>query len=117
MHAGPIDQYGWVEWRMLPSTLTERDVAAVEREFGIEFPPLFRAFLLARFHLFGQVASRKYDQGIFMPDLPANRPLAPLRDLLAAWAVLINAQYIPIRRMGRRLEPNVFRHRSPCSGP
>src|SRR5262249_54711272 len=52
MQVGEVNGDGWVEWRMLPSTLSEPDVAKLEEEFAIRFPPLFRAYLLARFHLF-----------------------------------------------------------------
>ena len=61
MQVGPIDAEGWVEWSVLPSTLTEADVAELENNFGIHLPPLFRAYLLARFHMFDQVSSRRHE--------------------------------------------------------
>src|SRR5687768_3697969 len=82
MQAGPIDAYGWVEWKVLPSALAEEDVSVVEDEFGVSFPPVFRAYLLARFHLFDQVHSGKYDQLIFMTDVPSGRRLRNLRELI-----------------------------------
>ena len=68
MQVGEVYADGWVEWRVLPSTLNEADVTDVENEFGVQFPPLFTAYLLARFHLFDQVRSRRYDQQILMTD-------------------------------------------------
>ena len=108
MQAGAVNEDGWVEWRLLPSTLSEADVAAVEREFGVEFPPLFRAYLLARFHLFDQAKSERYDQQILMTDTPANRPLTPLRELLTAWRPLIGAAYVPFAQWGDGWGPMCF---------
>jgi hypothetical protein len=108
MQAAPIDAEGWVEWRLLPSTLTEADVSAVEGEFGIRFPPLFRAYLLARFHLFDQVHSRRYDQLIFMTDVPSGRRLRKLRELIRAWQPLIKAGFVPFAEWGDSWGPMCF---------
>lgn len=108
MHAGPVNAEGWVEWRVLPSTLTDAEVVAVEDDFGIHFPPLFRAYLLARFHLLDQVRSRRYDQQIFMPDVPSGRQLQPLRELLRAWQFLIAAELIPFAEWGDGWGPMCF---------
>lgn len=108
MQVGEADDEGWVEWRVLPSTLRQTDVTAVEKEFGVTFPPLFRAYLLARFHRFDQVKSRQYDQQIFMTDMPSGKPLKPLRDLLLAWRSLIDADYVPFAQWGDAWGPICF---------
>ncbi|HYE20031.1 MAG TPA: SMI1/KNR4 family protein [Tepidisphaeraceae bacterium] len=108
MHAGPVNEHGWVEWRMLPTTLTDADVVAVEREFGVTFPPLFRAYLLARLQLFRQVGSDRHDQPVLMTHLPSDRPLGPLRDLLTAWRPLIDARYVPFAEWGDGWGPMCF---------
>jgi hypothetical protein len=108
MQVGQVNPDGWVEWRVLPSTLTEHDVAAVETEFGVQFPPLFRAYLLARFQLFDQVHSRRYDQLIFMTDTPAGKAPKPLRKLLSAWRPLIEAGYVPFAQWGDGCGPMCF---------
>ena len=108
MQVGEVNEEGWVEWRVLPSTLTEADVATVERDFGVEFPPLFRAYLLARFHLLDQAKSQRYDQQILMTDAPENRPLVPLRGLLTAWRPLIDAGYIRFAQWGDGWGPMCF---------
>jgi hypothetical protein len=108
MQVGEVNAEGWVEWRMLPSTLQESDVAEVETEFGVRFPPLFRAYLLARFHLFDQVRSRRYDQQVLMTDTPAGRPLTPIRELISAWRPLIEAGFVPIARWGDGWGPVCF---------
>lgn len=108
MQVGIVNADGWVTWRMIPSTLTAPDVEAVEREFTAEFPPLFRAYLLARHHLFDQVQSRRHDQLIFMTDVPSRRPLRRLRDELRAWQPLIAADYIPFAEWGDAWGPMCF---------
>ena len=108
MQVGAVDEDGWVEWRVLPSTLTEADVGALEGEFGVRFPPVFRAYLLARFQLFDQVRSRRYDQQIMMSDTPAGRPLQPLRELLEAWSPLIDAGIAPFAQWGDGWGPMCF---------
>jgi hypothetical protein len=108
MQVGEVNADGWVEWRVLPSTLREADVAAVEAEFGVRLPPLFRAYLLARFQLFNQVKSRRYNQQILMTDTPAGKPLAPLRELMDEWRPLIDAGFIPFAEWGDSWGPMCF---------
>ena len=108
MQVGEVDPDGWVDWRVLPSTLREADVIALELEFAVQLPPLFRAYLLARFQLFDQVHSERYKQQIFMTDTPAGKPLTPLRALLKAWRPLIDAGFIPFAQWGDGWGPMCF---------
>ena len=108
MQIGEVDAEGWVEWRVLPSTLTKADVEAVEKDFNVQFPPQFRAYLSARFQLFNQVYSRRYDQQILMVDTPAGRPLRPLRDLLNSWQQLLDTGFIPFAQWGDGWGPMCF---------
>jgi hypothetical protein len=108
MQVGEVNADGWVEWCVMPSTLKDNDVCALENEFGVQFPPLYRAYLLARFQLFDQVRSRRYDQQIFMTDTPAGKPLAPLRELMQAWQSLINAGFVPFAQWGDGWGPMCF---------
>lgn len=108
MQVGEVNADGWVEWQVLPSTLNEADLGALETEFGERFPPLFRAYLLARFHLFDQVQSRRYNQQILMTDTPAGNPLGPLRALLLACRPLIDAGFVPFAQWGDGWGPVCF---------
>ena len=108
MQVGEVNAEGWVEWRILPSNLSEADVAEMEVEFGVRFPPLFRAYLLSRFHLFDQVKSRRYDQQILMTDTPYGKPLTPLRELMSAWQPLIGAGFVPFAEWGDGWGPMCF---------
>jgi hypothetical protein len=38
----------WVGWRAVPSTVTDAELDALERETGVVFPPLYREFLQYR---------------------------------------------------------------------
>ena len=108
MQVGEVNAEGEVEWRVLPSTLPEADVTALEAEFGVEFPLVFRAYLVSRFHLFDQVRSRRHDQQILMSDTPAGKPLWPLRKLMTAWRPLIDAGFIPFAQWGDGWGPMCF---------
>ncbi|MDB5292524.1 MAG: hypothetical protein JWL69_3765 [Phycisphaerales bacterium] len=108
MWAGPVDADGWVDWKVLPSTLTSSDVAKLESEFGVAFPPLFQAYLMARFHCFDQVDSARHDELIMLPSLSARDPFRALRDLLKAWRVLIGAELIPFAEWGDGYGPMCF---------
>lgn len=100
MFAGPVADDGWVDWKMVASPLGRDDVRAIEAEFGVAFPPLLRAFLLARCHLFTHAGGRAHDESILMPTAPSDAPLAPLRDELVAWRALIDAGYVPFAEWG-----------------
>lgn len=108
MRAGEIDADGWVEWRVRPSTLGDDDVDRLEAEYRVQFPPAFRAFFQARFHLFDQVHSRRHDQLVLMPSVPEDDPLGPIRGSLAAWRPLIAAGYIPFAEWGDGWGPMCF---------
>ncbi len=100
---------GWVECRVLPSTLTLTDVVVLEREYGIEFPPAYRAYLLARFHLHDQVhAHRHDDQLIFWTAVPSRDSFRPLRERIDQWRPLIDAGYIPFAEWGDAWGPMCF---------
>ena len=108
MFNGEINDEGWVEWKMIPSTLTLDDVHELESEFSIELPPLFQAYLLAWFHLFNQVHSAKFDQLIFNTDVPSKQSLSPLRELIQGWEPLLSAGYIPFAEWGDGWGPMCF---------
>jgi hypothetical protein len=108
MWAGPVDADGWVDWKLLPSTLTAADVTNLEEEFQVLFPPSFKAYLQARFHRFTQVHSARHDEQILFPSLPAREPLRRLRDQLKAWRVLTRADLIPFAQWGDGWGPMCF---------
>jgi hypothetical protein len=80
----------------------------MESEFGVRFPPLFRAYLLSRFQLFDQIKSRRYDQQIFITDTPSGKALTPIRELLSAWRPLIDAGFVPFAQWGDGWGPMCF---------
>lgn len=108
MRIGEPDAEGWVERRMLPSTLRFEDVGQVEQDFDIRFPPVYAAYLVSRFHLFDQVSSARYDQQVLLPRLPSHRPFEELRQLLSAWQPLIESGLIPFAQWGDGWGPMCF---------
>lgn len=83
-----MDADGWVQWKPLPSTVTEAEVRALEEEFGAEFPPLFRAFLTTSFVM-------NLEGGdVRLPALPSDAPLGEIQSMLEAWAPLHESGYL-----------------------
>ena len=44
MKRGEWQKDDWVDWKLVPSRLTEADVIAMESELPFHLPPMFRAF-------------------------------------------------------------------------
>jgi hypothetical protein len=109
MQDGDIDAEGWVAWKILPSSLVESDIAGLEAEFSVQFPALFRTYLLSRFHLFDQVHSAKHDQLIMLVSTPSSNPLRAVRKILGGWQPLIAAGYIPFSEWGDGWGPICFK--------
>jgi len=108
MWAGPVNSEGWVDWKLLPSTVTDDDIAELEVRFAVAYPPSFRAYLRARFHCFDQVRSARYDQLISLPKMQTRDPLYQVRELLAAYRSLIPAQLIAFAEWGDGWGPMCF---------
>lgn len=108
MQVGEINDEGWVEWKLLDSKISLRDVTDLEAEFQIQFPDFYRAYLLSACHLFDQVISAQYDQQIMMPAVPSTNPLGETRQTLKAWSNLIDAGLIPIAEWGDGWGPICF---------
>lgn len=51
----------WVKWKLLTSTVTEEQVAELERLIEHKLPPLYRfAYLVSRFHHFSELGTEEY---------------------------------------------------------
>lgn len=116
MQAGEIDDEGWVQWKILPPRITMDAILELEASFKIVLPDLFRAYLMAACHRFDQVRSQKYDQLIFMTDVPSNNPLGPLKGILTGWESLIGAGYIPFAQWGDGWGPMCFDNQQRSDG-
>ncbi len=87
MMNGSIDSEGYVLWKMIPSTVKERDVTGIEKDLPGPFPPLFRAYLTAR-HTLGM-------DDFDLPSLPSDNPLRELAAVIKGWSVLLPSGYVP----------------------
>jgi hypothetical protein len=108
MQEGPINSEGWVAWRVLPSSLDADAIAELERETGARFPTPWKAYLLARAHLFDQLHSRASGQLVFWTATPSNDPLGPAAAVLDAYAPLLGAGYLPFAEWGDGWGPMCF---------
>lgn len=83
-----------VEWRLLPSRVTEAQVLDVERDLPAPFPALFRAYLTARHLLHSEF--RVKGHSVTLPSLSSEQPLADLQKILGGWRPLLKAGYLPL---------------------
>jgi hypothetical protein len=102
MFDGDVDAQGWVKWKLLPSTLTEKDVFKVEQMLPGQFPPLFRAFLTTSFTM--EIESSE----VRLPALPSDDPLSELLLELRGWSILFPSNYVAFAEEGNGLGPLCF---------
>ncbi|XOK60357.1 SMI1/KNR4 family protein [Paenibacillus elgii] len=102
MRDGEVDEEGWVKWKLLDSTIGEDEIRAVESEYAVEFPPLFKAFLMSYHYVSLQFDNVEVDgeyigdcQFIEMPSLSSEDKLQSLEFLINAWEPLLSAGYVP----------------------
>jgi hypothetical protein len=70
------DDSDWFVWRMLPSTVSEKDLAKLAAKLPAPLPPFYKSFLASRFVL-------DLDQGDYtLPSLPSDKPLYEVASLL-----------------------------------
>lgn len=83
MRCSEPDGEGWCEWKMIPSSVKEADVAALEARLPCRLPPVLRAYLTT-YCVLGM------DFGEFLlPQVPSDKPLAAITRLLMSrepWA-------------------------------
>lgn len=78
---GTKDGDGWAVWKLIPSTVTDDDIAGEEEGFGLKFPNLLKAFLSTYHHCFDEFGSNMPDDpfealdNAFNPQLTANNYL------------------------------------------
>ncbi len=109
MFDGEVDAEGWVQWKMLPSTLTEDDVIKIEAILPGQFPPLFRAYLIVRFTM--SIETSK----VRLPSLPCDNPFEDLLSELRAWSSLFASGYVAFAKDGNDAGPLCFDFQSRLS--
>lgn len=87
------DHEGYVEWKLLPSSLGLGDLEELEGKYGIQWPSLYKAFLTTYFHLINEV--RGPDYSVLLPEQPSDKPLYEVEFLLRSWEQLLVCGYIP----------------------
>lgn len=82
------------------STLTETQIQAFESDYGIELPPLFRAYLASTYQ--GNMEIGTLNDFITFPAITATNPLKALQAQLApaGWGPLLRSGYIPFAEIG-----------------
>lgn len=101
--AQPDGNHGeWRVWKLVPSTVTEHEIAALEADFALVFPEGVKAFLSTYHHLFeepiGRNSTAKKFYGIkqaFNPHLAANGFLPLTWDKLHYFIRCIDLSLMP----------------------
>ncbi len=76
-------QEEWKKWKLVPSTITEKELNKLEKEIGTKFPVVFRIFLSTYFHYF--------EDGIGV-----NSFSKPFKAVKNAWnPMLVKVGYLP----------------------
>jgi hypothetical protein len=102
MLVGPVDQDGWIEWKLIKGNLTVEDYRGVERQFNVHFPESFISWHKSYFFL---------DCDCSFIRLPISSPVTPLleiRENLDWNRELIKQGLIPFGREGNDTGPLVF---------
>lgn len=66
----------WNTWKLIPSTVTEEDIAKYEAQYGLSFPNCIRAFLQTYHHCFDFIGRNMPDDPFFNLDNTFNPHLA-----------------------------------------
>ncbi len=100
MRAGDVGDDHYVHWRLVKSTVTSREVAALEAGLPAELPASLRAYLFSYAHLFDQFRAAEHRQLAALPPLPTTDPLSELRSTVAVWRMVLAAGYVPFGTWG-----------------
>ncbi|MFO0867135.1 MAG: SMI1/KNR4 family protein [Gemmataceae bacterium] len=84
MKTGTWEDDGWSHWQLIPSRVSEADVAAIEDMLPFSLPPLFRAILVSYFALDMTIGE------FSLPEMPSDDPLSEVKAYLirpTLWAI------------------------------
>jgi len=93
MQGGDPDEEGYVEWKIIPSKINELEIRDLEKEYNIQFPDIYKAYLLSYCHL--GLSIKIGDRHVFLPEIPSDYPLKEIKSQLNNWRPLVNAGFIP----------------------
>lgn len=65
----------WKKWKLTSSTVTDKDIDELEKELGVSFPVVFRAFLSTYFHYFDDEIGRSSPDDAFKSVRQAWNPI------------------------------------------
>lgn len=102
MRNGEVDEVGWIEWKIVDSTITMEEIKVIEQQYQIKFPELYKQFLMAyhyielQFKNIKQGTSYKGDCAfIEMPSLGTMDGLKEVVSLIESWHPMLLAGYLP----------------------
>lgn len=102
MRNGEVDEEGWIDWKIVNSTIKMEEIKVVEQQYQIKYPELYKQFLLAyhyvelQFKNIKEGTSYKGDCAfIEMPRLIKGEGLSEVVTLIEDWHPMLLAGYLP----------------------
>jgi hypothetical protein len=106
MVVGKPNAEGWIQWKTVPSPVTSEELREVEQRLPGPLPAVMRKYFQYRCIL--------GTEGILLPEVPADGPLDPFLQEVAAWSPLLEAGYIPFAEYGDGYGPVCLDTLRPC---
>lgn len=103
---GEPDEWGWVETRALPSTVSDAELDGLEAEYDLRLPPSLRAYFQARLLAHDQVHARRHGHQLIL--LPSLLPPDPLEWFRPPDEVLLPAGLLSFASWGDGWGPLCF---------
>jgi hypothetical protein len=102
MRNGEVDEEGWIDWKIVNSTITMEEIEVIEQQYEIIYPELYKQFLMAyhyvelQFKNIKEGSSYKGDCAfIEMPRLLTGEGLSEVISLIENWHPMLLAGYLP----------------------
>lgn len=102
MRNGQVDEEGWIDWKIVNSTITMEEIEVIEQQYAIKYPELYKQFLRAyhyielQFKNIKEGSSYKGDCAfIEMPRLLTGEGLSEVISLIENWNPMLLAGYLP----------------------
>lgn len=102
MRNGEVDEEGWVDWKIVDSTITMQEIEVIEQQYQITYPELYKQFLMAYHYVELQFRNIKEGDGykgdcafIEMPSLATTSKLNEVVNLIENWDPMLLAGYLP----------------------
>ncbi|WP_185964589.1 hypothetical protein [Aliikangiella marina] len=99
----------WASWKTVPSKLSESEVLEFLKYYSKNIPEVLVEYLLSDCHMLDELGLDE-TTNVFIPHIPSDDPLGPMKQLLEGWKLLLKLEYLPIAEMGPGWGPICIKH-------